>query len=380
MVAGDPGQGGATWAVLQYLLGLERLGHNVTLIEAVSDTSVIPSGSPVKKSANARYFEQVVKGFGLTDRAALVHTPTQESVGLDREKLVDRLSQCDVLIDIAGNLRTVPDLFELVPVRLYLDLDPAFTQLWQADGIDMRWAGHTHFATVGLLLPDAESDLPAEGKDWFATLPPVVLDRWRPRADWRPANRETVDAYTTVANWRSYGSIEHDGRLFGQKVHSWRDLMDLPRRSGATFMPALSIHPDEIADIDRLREGGWKILPAETTVSNPDLYMEFIRGSRAEIGIAKSGYVLSRCGWFSERSACYMALGRPVLAQDTGFAEVLPVGEGLLSFSNMEQAIEGVRAIDADYDRHSTTARELAGDYFDSSRVLSKLLAKVGAA
>lgn len=380
MVAGDPGQGGATWAVLQYVLGLRRLGHNVTLVEAMADRSVVPTGSAFTRSTNARYFSDVVRQFGLTGDAGIVHVETRQTVGLSLHALADRLSRCDLVLNIAGNLREIPELFETTPLRLYLDLDPAFTQLWNADGIDMRWAGHTHYATVGLRLADSTTDLPLGGIDWFVTLPPVVLDIWRAAPQGRHVHNPSLGAYTTVANWRSYGSIERNGRIYGQKVHSWRALMELPLRTGLAFTPAISIHPDEVADLERLKLGGWQVLPAEKSVATPDAYMAFIRDSRAEIGIAKSGYVLSRCGWFSERSACYLAAGRPVLAQETGFAGVLPVGEGLLSFSTLDDAIEGVRAIEADYVRHAGIARELAGDYFDSARVLSKLLAHVSAA
>jgi hypothetical protein len=375
MVAGDPRQGGATWAVLQYVLGLERLGHRVLLVESVAPSSLQPAGASLADTTSGRYFADVVAEFGLAGRAALVRAGSTETLGLPHAQLVAELRRCDLLIDIAGNLRDERELFEPVPRRLYLDLDPGFTQLWQAEGIDMRWDGHTHFATVGPLLAGrhpADSRVPTGGPDWIPTLPPVVLDAWA------PAEGIETHAFTTVANWRSYGSVERAGVFYGQKVHSWRALMDLPRLTGAAFMPALSIHPDESADIARLAEGGWQVLDADETVATPAAYRAFVRGSRAEIAIAKSGYVLSRCGWFSERSACYLASGRPVLAQDTGIGEVLPVGEGLLTFSSLEEAVEGVREIERDYARHASAARALAEAHLDARLVLPRLLARAG--
>jgi hypothetical protein len=373
MVAGDPGQGGASWAVLQYVLGLRRLGHRVSLVEAVRRSSIRPAGVDLEHSENASYFRRLIDEFELRGSAALVESGTNQTVGMSYAELRASLGRTDLLIDIAGILRDQPDLFEAPPIRLYLDLDPAFTQLWHAQGVDMRLDGHTHFATVGLTLEAPGSPIPSTGHQWSVTLPPVVLEGW-PVAD-----HVLTNAFTTVANWRSYGTIHHRGVAYGQKAHSWRQFMELPRRTGAPFVPALSIDADEHVDLDALERHGWCYLPAERTVATPADYRAFVSGSRAEIGIAKSGYVVSRSGWFSERSACYLAAGRPVVAQDTGFSACLPVGEGLLSFSTIDEAVSAVEMVERDYARHSATARSLAEAYFDSDRVLSSLLQTVGA-
>lgn len=373
MIAGDPGQGGASWAVLQYVLGLRRLGHHVTFVEAVPASSIRPAGAALERSVNATYFMRQMRDFGLEESMALIAADSGETVGMSLADIHARMTSADLLIDIAGILRYKPELFELPAVRLYLDLDPAFTQLWHAQGVDMRLEGHTHFATVGLTVTSLESNIPATGHTWHVTYPPVVMEFWP------VANGTTAKAFTTVANWRSYGTVHHEGVAYGQKAHSWRALMDLPQRARVPFAPALSIHPDERNDLEALTRGGWRYVAAEETVATPADYAAFVRGSRAEIGIAKSGYVVSRSGWFSERSACYLASGRPVLAQDTGFGAHLPVGDGLLSFSTLDEAVEGVEEIERDYPRHARAARALAEAYFDSDRVLSSLLARVGA-
>ena len=200
-------------------------------------------------------------------------------------------------------------------------------------------------------------------------MPPVALAHW-PAAAEAPAR----DAFTSVGHWRSYGSIEHEGIHYGQRAHSLRELVELPRRSGARFELALGIHPDEVDDLRALHENGWGLLDPAEVAATPAAYADFVRGSKAELSIAKSGYVASRSGWFSDRSAAYLASGRPVVAQDTGFADSLPVGEGLLAFGNTEEAAAAVAEVESDLRRHGRAARELAEGHLDAGKVLPRLL------
>lgn len=357
MVAGDPGQGGATWAVLQYVLGLERLGHDVRLVEPV------PEARPDAEA----YFRDVVSAFGLEGRAALLVEGTSDTSGARYEAL----RGADLLLNVSGMLRDERLLGE-IPVRVYLDLDPAFNQLWHAvQGIDMRFEGHTHFATVGLALGTPACSVPSCGRTWIPTLPPVVLD-W-----WPVAETLEHDALTTVANWRGYGSIEHEGVLYGQKAHSLRRLVDLPRRSPERFELALAIHEDEKPDLAALAEHGWRLVDPVEAAGTPERYRRFVQGSKAELGIAKSGYVASRCGWFSDRSACYLASGRPVIAQETGFSAHLPTGEGLFAFETAEDVLAAIDALRSGYEGHRRAARALAEEHFDSDAVLTRLLARL---
>jgi Phosphotransferase enzyme family len=334
MVAADPHQGGATWAVLQYALGLEQLGHEVWLVDP----------GPVSEEAE-RYFAALELG----PRATL-----GRYTGPD----------LDLLLNVSGMLRDERVLAR-TPIRVYLDLDPVFNQLWHAQGVDVDLDGHTHYVTVG-------GRVPATGHDWIHTLPPVVLDRW-------PVGGEVErDAFTTVANLRSYGSIEHEGVRYGQKAHSLRGLLDLPRATGERFAIVLDAHPDE-PDLGALRERGWELLDPREHAGTPERYAGFVRGSKAEIGIAKEGYVVSGSGWFGDRSAAYLASGRPVLAQDTGFGEWLPTGAGLFSFSHTDDVLAAIEALDFDYGRHARAARAIAEEHLDSRRVLTRLLQEVDA-
>jgi hypothetical protein len=369
MVAGMPGQGGATWAILQYLLGLRQLGHSVLLVEPVT----LPAGAALADSPAAKYCAEVMTAADLDGQWALLEAGSANTVGRRYDEVVRFARAADVLLNVSGML-TDQSLLDAVPVRAYLDLDPAFNQLWQdVEGIDMRFDGHTHFVTVGLSVGSEACAVPTCGRQWITTVPPVVLDQW-------PFAGDVVhDALTTVANFRGYGSVERDGVRYGQKVHSLRPLVGLPRRTPERFLLALSIHPDEERDLHALCTNGWELVDPAAVVGTPDAYRSFLQGSKGEFGLAKSGYVLSGSGWFSDRSACYLASGRPVVAQDTGFSAHLPTGEGLFAFAGVEDVLAAVEELNGGYEVHRKAARALAEEYFNSDRVLDRLLGQLGA-
>jgi hypothetical protein len=362
MVAGMPRQGGATWAVIQYVLGFRRLGHEVCLIEPVG-RDALPDATP--------YFREVAREFRLEGSGALLEPGSRKTIGLSYDELRRRACSADLLVNVSGMLRD-QELVRPAPVRLYLDLDPAFNQLWCAHGIDVGLGGHTHYATVGQAIGRGDCSVPTCGVEWIPTLPPVVLEHWP------VAGRVEHDGMTTVGNWRAYGSVEHEGVRYGQKAHSLRPLRELPRLSGETFLLGIAIHPDERADLEMLAATGWVLLDAEAVAGTPGTYRRFVQGSRAEFGLVKEGYVVSRCGWFSDRSACYLASGRPVLAQDTGLGDALATGRGILTFSTLAEAVAGIEELRRDYPGHSRAARAFAEQHLDSDKVLGRLLEAVG--
>jgi hypothetical protein len=373
MMAGDPGQGGATWAVLQYVLGFRELGHEVLFIEPVAAKALKKPEQRLDQSDSAAYFKQVTTDFGLSHDSALLQSGTQETVGVPYEELRSRARRADVLLNISGML-TDPELVGGVPIRIYLDLDPAFNQLWSAvQGVDMRFAGHTHFLTVGLALGKSDCPVPACGLNWMPTFQPIVLRHWP------VAGELQYDGLTTIANWRGYGSVEYQGRQYGQKAHSLRQFMKLPTLTSEPFILALAIHPDERKDLAGLSANQWKLLDPSKVAGNPGAYRNFIQNSKAEFGIAKSGYVLSRCGWFSDRSVCYLASGRPVIAQNTRFGDYLPTGQGLFAFETSNDVLAAIDQLRSCYQVHARQARHIAEEYFDSRKVLTGLLEKVGA-
>lgn len=358
MVAGDPRQGGATWAVLQYFLGLRDLGHDVLLVEPVSEDSLH------SQAATISYFDSLAV---LEGRAALLWTGSERTTGVGLEELRKFSRQADLLINVSGMLAD-ERLLEPIPVRAFLDLDPGFNQVWHLTGEDMGLDRHTHFVTVGQAVGDPECAVPTCERRWIKTLPPVVL------AHWPVASRNPAGDITTVGHWRSYGSIEYGGIRYGQRAHSLRDLIEIPSRVEEQFTLALGIHPGEVRDLEALRRNGWNLVDPTAVAGTPGRYASFIRGSKAELGVAKSGYVASRSGWFSDRSASYLASGRPVVAQETGFRRALPLGEGLLAFSTLDEAIASVEEVRLRPARHASRARELAEEAFDSRKVLTRLL------
>jgi len=361
MVAGEPGQGGAAWAVLQYVLGLRQLGHEVALVE------------PVEKiePASLAYLEAVAAGFGLNEVALL--GADGESAPLPRARLIELARDADLLLNVSGML-TDPELLEPIPVRAYLDLDPFFNQQWHLQGAEMRFAGHTHFVTIAGAIGEPGCEVPSLGLEWIATLPPVVLEHW-PKLSEAPTL-----PFTSVGHWRSYGPIELDGRRYGLRAHSLRELIELPERTRGEFALALGIHPDERKDLEALERHGWRLLDPTEVAATPARYRDFVRASAAELGVAKEGYVLSRSGWFSDRSACYLASGRPVVAQDTGFGVALPSGEGLLAFGDLDEAAAAVESVLSRPAEHAAAARGIAEELLDSGRVLGHLLEALGAA
>ena len=388
MIAADPWQGGATWAVLQYLLGLRRLGHEVFFVEPVPATSLRPANAALADSENARYLKSVCDAYDLCDRAALVLAGSQETFGLSWGALKRIAVRTDLLLNISGMLADEA-LTAKIPVRVYLDLDPAFNQLWHAvQKIDMRFAGHTHHVTIGQNIggesqisnlksqignpKNADCSIPTCGLHWLKTFQPVVLEHWP------VATRIEHDALTTIAHWRGYGSIDFNGVTYGQKVHSLRQFISLPTLTDEKFSLALAVHPDETRDLAALKQNRWQLLDPALVANTPSRYAEFIRGSKAEFGIAKSGYVHSRCGWFSDRSVCYLASGRPVIAQDCGFAKLLPTGEGLFVFNTNDDVLRAIDSLNQDYARHAKRAREIAAEFFDSDKVLTRLVKLVG--
>jgi hypothetical protein len=183
------------------------------------------------------------------------------------------------------------------------------------------------------------------------------------------------DVFTTVMNWTSHNSVEYEGISYGQKDEEFRDYLDLPGCVAPTVLElALGSGKNEHPPTGSLARKGWQLVRPAEVCPDLDAFREYTETSKAEWGVAKNGYVRGQSGWFSERSARYLAAGRPVVVQDTGFSKVLPVGEGILPFTTLDEAVSGVKAVERDYDGHSRAARAIAEEWFDSDVVLTKLV------
>jgi hypothetical protein len=375
-IAQKPHQSGHAWQFLQYLLGFRRLGWDVLFVDRL-DRALCrdAAGEPCspESSENVRYVQAVMRAFGLDDAWSIVLDDGRH-LGADRARVLQHARDSDFLLNVMGFLDD-EEILAAPARRVFLDTDPGFGQMWRALGLADIFAGHDAHVTIAERIGADDCRIPLCGLDWIATPQPVYLDAW-PVAPLPPDG-----AFTSVARWRgAYGPIDFEGRRYGLRAHEFRRFASLPRRTGARFELALDIHPEETPDLDLLRAEGWPLTDPARIARTPAAYRTYIEGSAAELMVAKGMYVESRGGWFSERSICYLATGRPVLAQDTGLGELYPVGEGLLTYGTLEEAIAGVESIEADLPRHAAAAREIAVAHFGSDAVLGRLLDRLGAA
>jgi hypothetical protein len=354
---------GHTWQFLQYLLGFKRLGFEVLLLDSLEHAG----GDAVAELQRVTYVKRVMAEHGLAD-AWTIALPGGRTAGLPRAQVLRFVADADLLLNVMGFCGD-EQLLGVARRRVFLDTDPGFAQMWCELGLADVFAGHDAHVTIGERIGQAGCEIPTCGLDWVTTPQPVVLDQW-PRASDPPRR-----PFTSVASWRgAYDPVEYAGKRYGLRVHEFRRFARLPALTGRAFELALAIHAAEAPDLALLRDTGWSLVDPSEVATTPAGYRAFIAESTAELMIAKGMYVQARSGWFSERSICYLASGRPVVAQDTGLRGLHPLGSGLLAFDTLDQAAACVESIAGDYARHSADARAIAEEVFDSDRVLGRLL------
>jgi hypothetical protein len=309
------------------------------------------------------------------DRVAVLVEPALDSVaGVDADAVRRFAARADAVVTLAAHYRAEPwPLLGDVRPRILFEQDPGYTQLWAAAGDPVAIYGeHDLHFTVGALLGTADCSVPTAGIDWRPLWNPVVLDWWVTE-ELHVRDR----GFTTVAAWRDYGYLEFEGRILGPKVEEFTKFLDLPARlPDEDFTLALAIDVDD-PDRELLADRGWR-LEDPRAVATPDLYRGFIQGSTGEFSCVKGGYAGTHVGWFSDRSACYLAAGRPVVLQATGFEAVLPTGVGLFAVDDLEGAACAIEKIRREPARHATAARRIAEEHFDARRVLHSMLRDAG--
>ncbi len=356
------GWGGIALHVLSYLEGFRRLGHDVLFVEFLEE--------PPEPQA-VDYWDGVIDGWWSRERAALLLEPGLRSIsGLDAEGVSAFAANADALITVSAHYRDEPwPLIGDVRPRILIDADPGYTHLWAAAEDDPAeiYGEHDVYFTVGLKIGTPDCAVPTLGLQWHPAAPPVVLDWWPVRDDARR------DRFTTIGVWRDYGGyLEFGEDILGPKVEEFHRFMSLPGLAGEALELALVIDQDD-PDLALLKDSGW-LLEDPTIASSPERFIDYVSGSAGEFTCANGGYVGTRCGWFPQRSASYLAAGRPVVLQATGFEDVLPTGRGLFAVSTVEEAAAAIRAIRADYDEHRAAAREIAREHLEAGAVLSRLL------
>jgi hypothetical protein len=373
-LAQKPGYGGHSWVFLQYLLGFRRLGWEVLFLDRLEPAMCHDrAGRPcsLSESINLRYFSSVMAGFGLHDACAVLDDQGRSIVGLPRDEVLERLRGSAFLLNVMGYI-TDEELLSSAPRRVFLDIDPGFAQMWRDQGLHNAFEGHDDVVTIAENIGEPSCTVPTCGLDWITTSQPVVLSQW-------PTSRVAGGCFTTIASWRGmYSPLVQDGRRYGLRVHEFRRFIEHPRVSRQRFELALAIGAEERNDLQLLNSNGWRLADPATVAGDPWDYRRYIQGSLAEFTVAKGMYVQAKSGWFSDRSICYLASGKPVVAQDTGLDALYPGGEGLLTFKDPDDARAAVEEVGGNYARHARAARELAEDRFDSSKVLGRLLSKLG--
>jgi hypothetical protein len=361
--------GGVTWDYFQYVLGLAGLGHDVYYLEDTGQWPYNPTEGGVSAGCdyNVKYLAKLMARFGLADRWAYRFPWQSQWFGLSEQKRHEIIKSADLLIDVSGTL-VCPWDYRPVQRLVYIDSDPAFTQVklarGQTDFQKIVDAHDIHFS-FGETLADA---VPMTGHHWHPTRQPIVLSEWHSLADHR-------NTFTTVMNWTSYKPIIYDGKTYGQKDIEFKRFMKLPKLiPKAQLELAVNAGKTRRTPYEMLAHNGWQVVDPEKVCPDLDSYRTYIETSKAEWSVAKNGYVVGRSGWFSCRSACYLAAGKPVVVQDTGFSSVFPTGEGILPFSTLEEAVAAIEEVERNYEKHSKAARAIAEEYFDSDKVLTQLI------
>jgi hypothetical protein len=370
-LAQKPRRGGHTWVLLQYLLGFRQLGWNVRFLDRLEPGMCInAAGEPAsfRSSLNLQYFLEVIRRAGLEGAYSLDYNSGECRMGLSRQDVLARVKEADCLINVLGFLND-DKILAAAKKRVFLDIDPGFCHMWQALGLVHLFGGYQHHVSIARNIGTEGCSIPACELNWMSTAQPVVLSHWPSCAD-HPATD-----FTTVAAWRgSYAPVEYQGKRYGLRVHEFRKFAELPRLTRQSFRVALDMHEADASDRAMLQQNGWALVDPIQAAGDPWLYQEYIRRSAAEIMVAKNMYVESNSGWFSDRSICYLASGRPVLAQDTGIAAHYPNREGIVTFKTLDDAAAGAESIVRDYRRHAKAARTIAEEHFDSNKVLSTLM------
>jgi hypothetical protein len=363
---------GVAWQALQYLLGLSRLGCEVFYAEDSGAPPYDPALLTVTDdpTRNVEYVRSGMERIGLADRWVYWDLGTESYHGLGKDALFDLYRTSGSIWNLCGATR-LRDEHHQGARLVYVETDPVYEQLRIANGdAGARAIAEEHdvLFTYGENLGAADCPVPLSGLTWHPTRPPVVCDVWE-----RPAPAE-APFFSTIATWENKGKdVEFAGETYRWSKHlNFLRYLPVPRRSGVEF--EVAIQPPGEREAALLRDNGWRTVDPLAVSSDLEAYVAFVCASRGEFTVAKDIYVRPRSGWFSDRSVCYLAAGRPVITQDTGFGKFVPTGRGLLAFSDLDEACAAVAAVNADYPGHRAAARAIAREYFAAERVLRRML------
>jgi len=368
--------GGQVWMMVHFVRGLQKLGHEVIFVEDTAEWAL--PFDPVKgyASADSSHGRAVLQDAfdrnGLSGRWAYHSVFENTLYGMEREALERFCAQADLFLNISGVI-PLRESYMLPKVRAIIDTDPVFSQNkistdeWTRD----YYRQHNVFFTFGGNIPAGIPGIPLSGLDWHPLCPPVDLDLW-------PVLDVPGAGFSTIGSWDSQGrDMVHEGKkLSWRKCEKYEQIINLPSKlPGVTLDLTMSGMKE---DAGRFAAQGWNVRDALALSRDLMGYREYIQHSTAEFTVAKEQNIILKSGWFSDRSATYLASGRPVIVEDTGFGTYLPLGEGLVTFDGVDNAKAAIESVLADYPKHRRGARRIAEEFFDSDKVLSGLLKACG--
>ena len=365
--------GGVLSSSLQWLVGFQRLGHDVYLVEKAgwenSCYDPIRNVSSNDCTYGAQVVQELLSRFNLEHNWCFVDSSGNYH-GLSKGPVQELFRSADVFID-RGTHGAWLEEASASRCRIFIDGEPAFRQMSMQSIEDSggRNPEYNYYFTTGRNIGTDRSSAPTAGKSWLPLFHPVMVDLF-------PLAPPSASApFSTVMNWQSHAPVVFNGVSYGHKDVEFERFMQLPRHTSIPLEVAVS---GKKTPFETLRQSGWLVRDAHEVTISFDSYLEYARQARGEFSICKHGYVTTNCGWFSDRSAAYLASGRPVIMQDTGFGDHLPVGEGLLAFKTVEEAVHALATVSGNLDRHSRAAREVALEYLDAPQVLKGLLTSIG--
>jgi hypothetical protein len=358
-------------SIMHWAIGFRELGWEVWITEHLSSSELEPPEAPGRASPQEEYWKTIVEEYGFRSCQCLLIDGQSPQL----EAFQDFAASADLFINYAGHFKRL-DLIGPRPVKAYLDVDPGFTQLWvEVSKSDMNLEGHDVFLTVGTTLNSPRALLPTLGREWIPVFPPVLADFWRQK--FGGIRNVAADApWTTISHWYGYPELEWQGRRYAGKRESLVKMRSLPQKLRKPCAIATDLAPDW-DDYAPFTKAGWQFIAASEVCRNVPSYLQFIAESRGEIGIAKEGYVVSQGGWMSDRSVVYLALGRPVVLQETGWTRAVAPSEGMLVFHDTRDCAVAIQRIEADYEMHSRAAAALADTIFSPRGALKPLLEKI---
>ena len=375
--------GGVGWDYLQYVIGLARLGHDVYYHEDTWSWPYLPTQKTYVADAtfSTNYLRDFFARYApeLQGRWHYLHLH-ETSFGMERARFDEVARTADIFLNVSG-ASLFPEQLAPGCAKIFLDTDPGYNQIVLSERFSWsenveRWcaavAAHDRHFTYAENIHGADCIIPKAEFRWKTTRMPIVLSLWEEIAGSQPP---PTSPWTTIMTWNAFkGKLLYEGVEYRSKGSEFEKIIDLPRH---VQMPLHVAVGGVSAPLERLAQHGWSVIDGPKATVTPERYQKFIAASRGELSTAKHVYVAMRSGWFSCRSACYLAAGRPVVVQDTGFSSAIPAADGLLPFTTVDEAAEALCRVEDDYENHAAGAHKVAAEHFDSDKVLRQLLAEM---